>query len=343
MAGALADIIHVLKHGCDAIKPAMALTIEWFGATIGCFTIKMFLMKKSLLAVAVFCSVLFGAAEVVARYYLGLGTPPLSVAHPSIEYMFAPNQSVYRFGNEQTYNEFGMRSAPIEAWGKRDRVIVFGDSVLNGGNLTHQADLATELLSDERTVYGNVSAGSWGPANMRAWVEEFGILGAKKAIVVVSSHDLMDIPTFAPLNPQTHPVRAPLSAAQEGVSRYLPRYLPGKREVSNRDEGATVAPSPDMVAKGLAEIAALVNILREKGADVCFVKHLNRSELLDGVVENHNILIEALHEMDVPVVNVTDQEDWTERAIDLYRDDIHVTNEGQRALAFSIKSCANLI
>jgi hypothetical protein len=60
---------------------------------------------------------ILGAAEAVSRLYLGLGHPPLSVAHPTIEYMFAPDQDVSRFGNRQVYNAYGMRNDPQQAWG----------------------------------------------------------------------------------------------------------------------------------------------------------------------------------------------------------------------------------
>lgn len=164
--------------------------------------------------------------EIFARLVMGLGTPPLTVADPAIEYMFAPNQDVSRFGNRQLYNEYGMRSPSLREVAQPRRILVFGDSVINGGNLTDHADLATTLATDDRTFFGNVSAGSWGPANMGAWIDRFGYLGADTMIVVLSSHDLNDLPTFEPLNPNTHPTERPALAIIEGVQRYLPRYLP---------------------------------------------------------------------------------------------------------------------
>ncbi|MCW4153907.1 hypothetical protein OM427_30890 [Halomonas sp. 18H] len=65
-------------------------------------------MKKLLRLGAVLVTLVV-IGELVARYGLGLGTPPLSVSHPKIEYMFAPNQDVSRFHNRQLFNEYGMR------------------------------------------------------------------------------------------------------------------------------------------------------------------------------------------------------------------------------------------
>lgn len=49
-------------------------------------------------------------AEMVARMGLGLGDPPLSIAHPTIEYLYRPNQDVIRFGKRFIVNEYGVRS-----------------------------------------------------------------------------------------------------------------------------------------------------------------------------------------------------------------------------------------
>lgn len=140
--------------------------------------------------------------------------------------MFAPDQEVYRFGNLQAYNAQGMRSPPMETVFQPRRILVFGDSVLNGGNLTDQSELGTTLATSDDLFFGNVSAGSWGPANMHAWFREFGSMGADTAIIVVSSHDLSDLPSFEPLDPTTHPMQPPLSALTEAFTRYIPRYIP---------------------------------------------------------------------------------------------------------------------
>lgn len=88
------------------------------------------------------------AGEWFARSQLGLGNPPLSVAHPTIEYLFKPNQDVRRFGNRVRINAYGMRSDdfPESKPESEFRLLIFGDSVLNEGALTDQASLATELL-----------------------------------------------------------------------------------------------------------------------------------------------------------------------------------------------------
>jgi hypothetical protein len=161
--------------------------------------------------------ILFGfgsAAEWFARARLGLGNPPLSVTHPTIEYLFKPNQDVLRFGNRVRINAYGMRSDDFPTNKAQDefRVLVFGDSVLNGGNLTDQKELATELLSvrleqalERPVVVGNVSAGSWGPGNWLGYAREYGFFDADAVVLLISTHDYRDNPTFEPLNRYTHP------------------------------------------------------------------------------------------------------------------------------------------
>ncbi|MCC6134828.1 MAG: hypothetical protein IT491_05555 [Gammaproteobacteria bacterium] len=188
-----------------------------------------------LLSILATVAILIGAGELFARYVLGLGDPPLSLAHDQIEYLFKPNQDVMRFGHRIIINAYGMRTEnfPKAKPAGEFRVMVFGDSVLNGGNLLDHSTLATTLLSkrlsdalERPVVVGNISAGSWGPGNWLAYAQEYGFFDADIVMLVISSHDYADNPTFAPLNPLTHPQERPWSALWEGVTRYLPRYLP---------------------------------------------------------------------------------------------------------------------
>lgn len=166
-----------------------------------------------------------------ATLYLGfgLGNPALSVADPQIEYMFKPDQDVRRFGNRIRINHFGMRAEDFGAKQPGElRVLVWGDSVVNGGAPTDQPQLASELIRQELAkgrkapvTTGNISAGSWGPPNLLAYAKRYGFFDADMNLVVMSSHDAFDVPTFAPLNPATHPTTRPLTPSIDLVFRYL--------------------------------------------------------------------------------------------------------------------------
>lgn len=181
-------------------------------------------------------ALLLGAGELFARWHLGLGTPPLMTADAELEYRYLPNQDVMRFGNRILIDSFGMRSAGpaagTEAAADAFRVLVLGDSVINGGSLTDHEELATTLLQKSlerrlgRSVWvGNASAGSWGPENLLAFVKRYGTFDAEVAVVEIAAHDIVDVRRFPPLG-ENRPTQTPFSALWEGATRYLPRYLP---------------------------------------------------------------------------------------------------------------------
>ena len=119
-----------------------------------------------------------------------------------------------RFGNHFSTNRYGMRSDEISPEREEPdvRILVIGDSVPNGGNLTDQSELASEILKEEvekglsvPVHVANISAGSWCPANMLAYIKEFGSFDADAAVIVLNRLDIDDYLRFEPLNPNTHP------------------------------------------------------------------------------------------------------------------------------------------
>ncbi len=277
------------------------------------------------------------ALELYARIGLGLGTPPLYVSDPDIEYMFAPDQDVMRFGNRQRFNPYGMRSEDIPP-AKPDgefRVLAIGDSVLNGGSLTDQSELATSLLTQDGIRVLNASAGSWGPQNMRAYLDRFGLFDADLVVVVLSSHDAGDVPGFQPLDPATHPQARPLLALTEAALRYLPRYLPrfgagGAGGGAGQDE-----PPPSETAPIAASALDAVRAIAALPVPVCIVLHPNRDEYraekrMPGFFALRDAAGDATVIDEAPFIP----------AETAYRDPIHPSAEGQRALARAIAACS---
>ena len=76
-----------------------------------------------------------------------------------------------------------------------------GDSVIFGG-LVDDKRLATNLFALARPDLEifNVSSGSWGPGNWLGWIDSRGYLDAKFLVIVLSSHDAFDQPTYSSLN-----------------------------------------------------------------------------------------------------------------------------------------------
>jgi hypothetical protein len=284
---------------------------------------------KALAIVAGVVVVLLLGGEAVARFVLGLGDPPLTIRDPDIEYLFAPNRCYHRFGNRVCYNEWSMRSDSLAAAkgdGER-RVLVIGDSVINGGAITDQDDLATEILKKRLgIVVGNVSAGSWGPANQLAYLRRFGTFDADELVFVFSAHDLTDLPLFEKDLGPDFPETTPPFALWEAATRYLPRYLGYQTAPS-----ANSAPSPhvDKLADGRKAVADLLDLARSMTPTVCVVFHHDRDAI--GTTPGEETAFRELA-TGAGATFVSGAEMPEE-----YRDFIHLNAAGQKALADTIE------
>jgi lysophospholipase L1-like esterase len=286
-------------------------------------------------------------AELVCRLALGLGTPPLYIADPQIEYMLKPNQDVRRFGNRILVNQWGMRSRSFEktkATPDEFRVLVFGDSVINGGSQTDHEQLATTRLQSELTKQlkrpvqvGNVSAGSWGPGNWLAYVRRHGTFDADAVVLVVNSGDYADNPTYARLNSATHPTEAPVLALQEAITRYLPRYLPSIQAAVEEPSGLdAIEPRAAEIEKGLAELRAFLQVCESSGARIVILHHpdigeVNTGRYLPGLARMKLLA----DELSIPLTEL--RPEYSKMgATTLFRDSIHPNANGQSAIAAAV-------
>jgi hypothetical protein len=282
------------------------------------------------------------SVEGVARFALGLGDPPLSVALPDIEYVFRPG-TYRRFGNTVHVNAWHMRSAEIAAH-KTDadevRVMFMGDSVVNGGSLTDQADLATERVQHELrsalarpVVVGNISAGSWGPGNLLAYTRRFGLFEADVVVLVLNSLDASDNPTGEPIvgvDP-SFPAERPWFAISEGFTRYL---LP--RVWTRRIRLPTLPDPAEAMAEGIRALGDLVDVAESRGAAVIILHFPNRSELSGTMLPGHAAIAQLAAERSVPFIELVPALSAAVTAgTDPYRanDTIHPNAMGQRILA----------
>ncbi|WP_120797552.1 SGNH/GDSL hydrolase family protein [Thiocapsa rosea] len=228
------------------------------------------------------------------------------------------------------------------------RVMVFGDSVLNGGNLTDHGKLATTLVADRLAAakgrpvaVGNISAGSWGPGNWLAYAREFGFFDADVVLLLISSHDIGDNPTFAPLDPNTHPQKQPLSALAEGIGRYLPRYLPawasGPTKVAVVDPMAQpiVTNDDQAVAQGGEDLRTFLDLARSQVPRVLVVQFPDHTEFGAGGLQPGYELVKSIaQESGVEVISVfPEMKAALDRGANPYRDNIHINDLGQAILA----------
>lgn len=300
-------------------------------------------MKRKLLCLLVLiCGICAVGAELVARFYLRLGDPPLSIPDAEIDYLFAPNQDCNRFGNRVVYNNVSMRSEhDIDATpgvGRR-RVLLVGDSVVNGGVLTDQAELASSLLDVELRFRGlgdawNISAGSWGPMNYAAYFKKYGTFGATDLILEVNSHDLWedDPKDFGGMNVGKDvalPDHRPLLACWEGFDRYfmprVRRWL-GNAQVNTKVDvphwgDSLVLPS---VKQNLDACAYLYSLPFERKF---LVIHRTRQERLsDETPLGEGPFVKQANAFGVKVL-LLELDPETD-----YRDSIHLNPSGQRKL-----------
>lgn len=169
--------------------------------------------------------------EIILRVAFGLGHPALLQADADTGYRFRPNQIVFRFGKKTEYNQYSQRSEPINANKPPGilRILMVGDSVLNGGNQTDQKETITELLEALLTTKKhpvevlNASASSWGIGNEWGYIRKFGTLESDAVILEISTHDLTQ-PTSKSERlgkDPNYPTQAPLLALQEAWTRYI--------------------------------------------------------------------------------------------------------------------------
>ena len=306
-----------------------------------------------------------GGLELVLRG-LGFGQPPLLVADRQMEYRFRPNQNLKRFGHPIRINRWGMRSAPFPlkpAPGVR-RLLVLGDSITWGGAETDQDRIAVSLLQRQLGPGWellNLSTPSWGPANWLGAVRHFGLLAAPQVLLVISSHDADDDPSYAPLEgsfetPTHNPPLALVELGQRYVAPRLVRLLPGAvpPSVALSPNGASPLAAnvpeawrrrrpPELLAP-MPSLAALLRTIRAQGAQLVVLQHWERGEIETGrPYPNHDRIAMLLRQHGVPTTQAGPimarcAAAHGQPVAALFVDSVHpYTDLGQRCLAEALR------
>ena len=192
--------------------------------------------------VLVLLSILFGVlilVEIGLRIGFGFGSPVLYLGEEKIGYLLAPNQKTRRYGNRIEINQYSMRSAAITALpvaGVR-RVMLLGDSLVNGGWWTDQSQILSALINQQlqglwgtqnRVEVLNVAANSWGPPNQLAYLQRFGTFGSEVIVLLLNTDDLFSAPPNSAVvgRDRNYPNTKPPLALVEVFNRYLKRSEP---------------------------------------------------------------------------------------------------------------------
>ncbi|MDR2840871.1 MAG: hypothetical protein LBV75_06360 [Paludibacter sp.] len=299
--------------------------------------------KKVLIIFISIVALLLVSTEVFLRLEFGLGNTLLFQASDKFEYLQLPQQEVKRFGNRSYYNTFSQRNREITS---NDSVLVdfFGDSVLNGGVQTDNDSLATSLLSEYWTkktgkniLALNISAGSWGPDNAYGYLQSYGDFGAKKIVLVVSSHDAydnMDFKAIVGIHP-SYPNKQPLCALTEFISRYLPRYLPKfmKKEKTETDE-LLINKKDGNQTPFNSGFENFYNYCNSHNIELSLYLHADKDEWKAGEYnEQGQEIIDFCNERNLKIIKELDF-NFPEKA---YRDGIHLSQFGQFKMFNALK------
>ena len=289
--------------------------------------------KQSKILISVL--LLFGLVELILRTAFGFCDTVLMQESENYEYIAQPNQERDRFGSHIVYNSESMRSAAIDS--SSTKILCFGDSVINGGVLTDQDSLATKMLSDEfsenynkNIQFLNISAGSWGPDNCYAYLQEKGDFDAKLFILFVNSHDAYDNMEFDKVvdSLASFPSHQYTLASYELWDRYLyPRikHLLKKKEKDSLDNlGINKRKSESEFNTGFENFTTYCN---QKNIPLLVYLHAEKGELEAGSYNGQGQhIIDFLDVNNVPLI--TDLNSGLEASD--FHDVIHLNEKGQK-------------
>jgi len=293
-------------------------------------------------------------SEIVSRFMVGLGDPPLYQADATMEYMLQPSKTYYRFHNRVSVNRYGMRAdefPPHKSSSEELRVLVFGDSIVYGGVRIDQNEIGTEILKPSLqrefgrpVVIGNASATSWGPPNELAYLQRYGTLDADVVILVLSSHDYADAPTFTPVVgiAAQYPGKKPVLAVADLLESYfLPRYLHIGETPAGIDKSVFDTPQPE---KDISECRdaerEFFRLARSRKAKIALVQHLSSMELAGKYQTGYYANQAVAQEQNVPYV---DDADELRAALNsganvlVKGDTLHLNRAGQPILAHALQ------
>ena len=310
----------------------------------------------TIIATVIGCVVL---VEGGLRLIFGLGNPPLYIADDEIAYLLAPNQNLRRMGNQIQINQYSMRSEAI-AEAKPDslfRVLLLGDSIVNGGWWTDQqeilsASLARELTADTNSVQVlNASANSWGPRNELAYLKRFGLFKSQVLILVINTDDLFATAPNSDLvgRDRNYPNQKPFLALTEAYERFIakPKPLPNQKQEKGDRVGLNLQAIREIkaIAQRLAYsetaetentqfILAMTPLLRELGeTGPRDYEQKARNRLQEFTTQEQITYIDFL-----PIFADFPQPEF------LYRDHIHLSPQGNHLVSETLaKSLESLI
>jgi lysophospholipase L1-like esterase len=292
------------------------------------------------------CAIASLSAIELALRLLGFGNPALLQTDANAGYIFAPNQVVYRFGNRLEYNQFSQRSEQIDSAKPEGtlRILMIGDSVLNGNNTTDQKETIPELF--EARLLGikkqvevlNASAGSWGIGNQLGYIRKFGTFESDAVILQIGTHDLLQPPSGIP-GVGNHPRmlnRKPLLAIQEVFEKHVMPQL-SSVFVSNSPAAGVPVSESQRFMENMQRFEQIVALVRAKDIPLFVLYTCDRADLLP--VPNQpkfkSEFVDRLKALKIPVIDT--HAAWSTlpktRVESYFRDGVHPTAPAYESIA----------
>jgi hypothetical protein len=272
--------------------------------------------------------------EAAARLY-GFGNPPMVVRDTEIEYYHLPNMSYTRFGNRVSINRYGLRSRDFDkdTLTPENHVAVFGDSIVYGNHDISQEDtiafvLETSLRKESsELVVSSIAASSWGPSNLVAYLKRFGPFHGRFAVLVVSTHDMADIPSFVSdvIPYRTTPSYFALHDFGQAVVELTSRRLWPFEDKRSFEE---------LRSEGGAAFQRLVAMLQRDFGSVLLLHHPSSDELAAGDLsgfKHFEALARSTGIRIEPLATVYSQAEAN--GAQIYLDGMHLSPDGSRLVA----------
>src|SRR6185436_14548815 len=112
------------------------------------------------------------------------------------------------------------------------------------------------------------------------YAKRFGWFDADVVVIVLSSHDYADVPTFEPVVgvDQNYPDRKPVLAIQEAWSRYLWPRIAGAAS-ADASMPSEKPPRPQDIEQSLSAVRELVRRAKSRDVPVIVAQHLEPIEI----------------------------------------------------------------
>jgi len=285
--------------------------------------------------------IILTVTELLLTLIIGVNQRPLYQADDTIEYLLQSNQQLTRFGNQYDVNEHHMRSAPFpdDYFGAgKLRIMVYGDSIINGGTKLDQNEIATSLLQKQlseqqiNAYVGNISAGSWGPENILEYIRKHGTYKADVAIVVLSSHDAFDVPTFTELGRQSHPIQHNNFSFYELYLKYIAKRSPFIASANVQQQKKAIQQNNEN-----NKLTELILSLKKQVKTILIVQHYSMRELKkEALPLGHKIINKSCVLTKVICIDLLSA--YSNSVKNIYLDDLHLNTEGQRLLSSAFQN-----